>query len=307
MANVLPQKVDSKYLTSIEHTPPSVNGHRFLDRFIHSRLATMTDRPVLTARWSELLLLNFPVPTELIARYAPPGTEPDLYDGQAYVSVVGFHFHHARLFGVSIPGHTRFTEINLRFYVRRAVTGELRRGVVFVKEIVPRRSVSFTANWLYHESYITRSMRSEMRVGGKELAAGDTIGYAWQSGRSHLLRGALSAVRRGPSGRARTQTRWNRLSACLTAAPSIPSPGSFEEFIIEHYWGYVRGRDGRTREYRVLHEPWRAAPVGQIVWDCDPAATYQSPWTDYLSAQPSSAFLADGSTVQLFRGRRLST
>jgi uncharacterized protein YqjF (DUF2071 family) len=259
----------------------------------------MLERPVLSARWSELLLLNFRVPVELIARHAPPGTEPDLHDGQSYISVVGFRFHRARLFGVPMPGHTRFTEINLRYYVRRIVDGQPRRGVVFVREIVPRRAVTAAANWLYNESYITRPMRSAIQMAGNELAAGDTIEYAWQSGRAGRR---LLVVHGSPDP---APPRWNRFAARLTACPRVPPPGSFEEFIIEHYWGYVRGRDGRTREYRVWHDPWRAANVDNVVWDCDPAATYDEPWTEFLNAQPSSALVADGSPVQVFRGRRL--
>ena len=53
----------------------------------------MPERPILTARWTDLLLLNFAVPAGLIARLAPPGTEPDLHNGRAYISIVGFRFH----------------------------------------------------------------------------------------------------------------------------------------------------------------------------------------------------------------------
>jgi hypothetical protein len=83
----------------------------------------------------------------------------------------------------------------------------------------------------------------------------------------------------------------------------LPAPGSFEEYIVENYWGYVRGRDGRSREYRVLHEPWRVAPVDEVEWDCHLAATYDPPFAEYLAEKPASALVADGSAIQLFRGR----
>src|SRR5215475_11623783 len=121
----------------------------------------MPNRPLLTAEWRNLLLLNFPVQTEIIRQLAPPGTEPDLHDGQSYISIVGFNFERVRLFGFPVPGHTNFPEINLRYYVRRTVGTEVRRGVVFAREIVPRRAVSVVANRLYNESYVTRPMRSE--------------------------------------------------------------------------------------------------------------------------------------------------
>src|SRR6185295_8830913 len=92
-----------------------------------------------------------------------------------------FQFQNVRFLGVAWPGHTNFPEINLRYYVRRAVGSEIRRGVVFVREIVPRRAVSIIANRLYNENYITRPMRSDLHISGPELSPGDTIEYEWQS------------------------------------------------------------------------------------------------------------------------------
>lgn len=261
----------------------------------------MSERPILTARWSDVLLLNFPVPTDAIARLAPAGTEPDLHNGQAYISIVGFRFHAARLFGLPPPGHKRFPEVNLRYYVRRNVGNETRRGVAFVREIVPRRAVALTANWLYHENYVTRAMRSDIHIAGATLDAGDTVEYAWQSKIPAPFRVGSGE---GTSARAPT-SRWNRLAARVTAPLALPSPGSLEAFFVEHYWGYVRARDGTTREYRVAHEPWRVAPADNVVWDCNVAGTYNTPLAEYLAVPPVSALIADGSRIQLFRGRRL--
>ena len=247
----------------------------------------MPERPLLTAQWSDLLLLNFAVPTEAIAQLAPAGTEPDLHKGQAFISIVGFRFHAVHFCGVSIPGHTSFPEINLRYYVRRSVGNETRRGVVFVREIVPRRAVALTANWLYHENYIARPMRCEIRMAGPTLAPGDIVEYAWAN-RLRL---------RGPQ-------RWNRLAARVAAPLQLPPPGSLEEFLVEHYWGYVAARDGSTREYRVVHTPWQIAPADNVTWDCDLSATYNTPLAEYLASPPTTALIAAGSPIQLYRGRR---
>lgn len=265
------------------------------------------ERPLLSARWTELLLLNFRVPAELLAKFAPPGTEPDLFDGQAYLSIVGFRFSSTRLFGLAIPGHTRFTEINLRYYVRRHVDERPRRGVVFVKEIAPRRAVGVAANWLYNENYITRPMRSRIEIADTRLSPGDSIEYAWQT--KTISFPSRSKIRRGgdrpgdaPARHAK-DVRWNHLSARISSPLVLPKHGSFEEFIIDNYWGYVRGRDGCTREYRVLHDPWRVAPADEVEWNCDLTATYDPPFAEFLSSPPASALVADGSPIELFRGR----
>lgn len=245
------------------------------------------EHPFLTARWTELLMLNFAVPGEVIAGLAPPGTEPDFFGGQAYLSVIGFMFREAHFFGIGLPGHRQFEEVNLRYYVRRAVGNTVRRGVVFVREIAPRRLVAATARFLYNENYVTRRMRHSVARAGNTLAAGNTIGYEWQTG----------------WGKRR---RWNQLSARVASAPRLPEPGSLAESIVEHYWAYVRSRDGGTAEYRVAHRPWRVATTADVVWDCDLAASYgDTPLAEYLAAPPALAFIADGSPVQVFPGRRV--
>jgi hypothetical protein len=186
-----------------------------------------------------------------------------------------------------------------------ALDGAWRRGVVFVKEIAPRRAIGLAANWLYNENYITRPMRSDVHIANTHLSAGDTIEYAWRTKAPLPVRqgqGEGSNCSRPLRGR-QNSLRWNRLAARVAAPLQLPAPGSFEEYIVENYWGYVRGRDGRSREYRVLHEPWRVAPVDEVEWDCHLAATYDPPFAEYLAEKPASALVADGSAIQLFRGR----
>jgi uncharacterized protein YqjF (DUF2071 family) len=247
----------------------------------------MPERPLLTAQWRNLLLLNFAVPTDVVARLLPPGTEPDEHEGQSYISVVGFQFLNVRLLGIPFPFHTRFPEINLRYYVCRTVGNEVRRGVVFAREIVPRRAVAIIANRLYNENYITRHMRSDIQIAGAELSPGDRVEYAWRSARSD---------------------QWNQLAASVAAPLAIPQTNSLERFIVDHYWGYALGRDGCAREYRVVHEPWRVTPARDVTWDCELASTYNAPLAEYLATPPTNALVAEGSPIQLFRGQRfLST
>ena len=83
----------------------------------------------------------------------PFGTEIDLHDGKCFVSLVGFMFLDTRVMDFLIPFHVNFEEVNLRFYVRRETAGEVRRGVVFIKEIVPRAAIAAVARRVYGEPY----------------------------------------------------------------------------------------------------------------------------------------------------------
>jgi uncharacterized protein YqjF (DUF2071 family) len=253
------------------------------------------ERPFLTASWTELVMLNFEVPGDVIAELCPPGTEPDYFEGKAYASVVGFMFRDARFFGLGLPWHRQFEEVNLRYYVRREAGNTVRReagdtvrrGVVFVREIAPRPLVAATARWLYNESYVTRWMRHDLQRSGGALAAGDRVQYEWRTGCGE-------------------RRRWNRMAARAAATPRLPDRGSLSEFIAEHYWAYVHTRDGGTAEYRVAHRPWRVAPAEDVMWDCDLAMTYEhTPLWKFLKGAPALAFVADGSPVQVFPGARI--
>lgn len=246
-----------------------------------------SDRPFLTAHWRELLLLNFEVPAAVVAPYAPPGTDIDFHDGRTYLSIVGFRFLKARLWGMAIPGHRAFDEVNLRLYVRRVVGDEVRRGVVFVREIVPRWAVTAVARWLYGESFVTLPVWSDHRLAGAVPSPGDSVDYCWQTRRDG-------------------QRSWNRAGGRVAESFGRPAPDSLSEFIIEHYWAYVGRRRRPTTEFRVEHPPWNVAAVDNVVWDCDLSATFPTPLARCLDRPPVSAFVANGSAVSVARGAEIT-
>ena len=99
----------------------------------------------LTAQWRDLLMVNYEVDPSLLADRVPLGTTLDLFEGKCFVSLVGFMFLDTRVMDFLIPFHVNFEEVNLRFYVKRETRTEIRRGVVFIKEIVPRGAIAWVA------------------------------------------------------------------------------------------------------------------------------------------------------------------
>ena len=116
--------------------------------------------PFLTARWVDLAMVNYEVDPALVRALVPAGTELDLWSGRCLVSVVGFQFLETRVLGLALPFHRNFEEVNLRFYVRRTVGDEARRGVVFVKEIVPRRAIA----WMVAKRFLARCCTSRTSI-----------------------------------------------------------------------------------------------------------------------------------------------
>ena len=224
-------------------------------------------------------MLNYEVDANLLLPLVPPGTELDDWNGKVYVSLVGFRFLKTRVFGLTIPFHSNFDEANLRFYVRRREGNEVRRGVVFVKEIVPRRAIALVARTFYNENYVALPMAHEIRSTGDSRLA---IAYRWRSP------GVWNAIRLEAQGK-----------------PELAKEGSHEQFITEHYWGYTAQPDGGCVEYRVTHPVWRVWSARRANFEGDVEELYGKEFAVMVRGTPASALLAEGSAVCVMRGRRL--
>jgi len=233
-------------------------------------------RPLLTAEWRDLAILNYEIDPAALRPFVPRGTELDTYAGRTLASIVGFLFLDTRVLGAPVPFHRNFEEVNLRFYVRRRAETEERRGVVFVRELVPRRAIAWLARRLYGERYVSVAMshvRSETPVRRLE--------YRWGSGKT------AGRIEIRPRGEA-----------------AVPAEGGETQFVCEHYWGYTHRGRRATLEYRVEHPAWRVWSA-DASFEGDVARLYGPAFVPYLRGQPSSAFLAEGSRVRVHRGHAL--
>jgi len=234
----------------------------------------------LTADWRDLVMANYEVPPTALIPLLPAGTELDAWNGRNFLSLVGFCFLNTRVWNIAFPFHRDFEEVNLRFYVRRKAGNEWRRGVVFIQEIVPRPAIAWAARTFYNENYVALPMahRIEAAPDGSRR-----VSYSWQ-------------------------TPANRCKLAVTARGELQplASGTEAEFILEHYWGYSRQRDGSTLEYQVEHPPWRTRPVLDCVIEGDLQATYGPAFGAWLQGKPASVFLAEGSPVTVRKGVRLA-
>jgi uncharacterized protein len=240
-------------------------------------------RAFLTAEWRYLVMLNYAVDPAVLHALVPRHTVLDLWNGRAIASMVGFRFLRTRVLGAPIPLHINFEEVNLRFYVRYTTPeGDVRRGVVFVRELVPKVAIATVARLAYNEPYWAVAMRST--VPGAPVEEPGRVSYEW---------------------RARGESQWQHVSATANGKAALPADASEESFITEHFWGYTRQRDGGTVEYEVSHPRWRVWAACEPSLDADVPRLYGSSFARTLSAAPVSAFIAEGSPVTVYRPRRL--
>ncbi|MEZ5427129.1 MAG: DUF2071 domain-containing protein [Pyrinomonadaceae bacterium] len=228
----------------------------------------------LTAKWHDLVMANYEVDPEILAERVPAGTDLDFHEDRCFISLVAFKFIDTRVLGVPVPFHTDFEEVNLRFYVVRQTDEETRRGVVFVKEIVPRAMISLVARRVYGEPYETWEMSHEQTE--------SELSYFWSKGETK-----------------------NRVSVEIAKNMGVPEEGSHGEFIIEHYWGYTKRGSGRTDEYKVEHPKWELFNVNYAEIDVDFGRTYGEKFAFLSDAQPYSILLAKGSEIAVYKGKKL--
>jgi len=236
--------------------------------------------PFLTAQWRHLVMLNYEIDPKLIHSRVPAGTEIDYWNGRTFISLVGFRFLDTRLLGWRVPFHTNFDEVNLRFYVRSKSGDEWRRGVVFVKEIVPRTAIALIARWAYNEQYAALPMKSDVDPPTAANELRGSIRYSWKWAGT-----------------------WNLIAAQIEGEPSPLAAGSEAEFITEHYWGYASQRDGSTLEYRVEHPSWRVWQAETSDFTGNVSTLYGTEFSRLLDGAPSSAFVAEGSEIVVRQGR----
>jgi len=228
----------------------------------------------LDAAWRKLIMANYAVDPALLAPHLPYGTELDRYQGVCYLSLVGFMFQDTRVRGWKIPFHVDFEEVNLRFYVRRQQGEHWKRGVVFLKEIVPRRALSFVARTVYGEPYVTLPMSHTWLHSETQW----TVAYQWGKGLRH------------------------RLQVVTGNTPRDIAAGSEEEFIAEHYWGYTRLAARKTAEYEVAHPRWQVYDTKDHLIEVNFGELYGAKFDFLKEEQPLSVFLAEGSAIQVKKG-----
>ncbi|PKH49195.1 hypothetical protein CXF68_00170 [Tenacibaculum sp. Bg11-29] len=225
----------------------------------------------LNAAWRKLVMINYEVNPGILQKYVPNGTELDFFNDKCYVSVIGFMFLDTKILGMKIPFHRNFEEVNLRFYVKRKVKNEYKRGVVFIKEIVPKSAITFVANTIYNENYETLPMKHIWEESDEKLK----VSYQWKKAK-----------------------KWNEISVEVSNTLCEVEENSEAEFIAEHYWGYAKNIN-ITTEYEVKHPKWKQYLVEDYKVAIDFLATYGKCFKELENQKPTSVFLMEGSEISV--------
>ena len=232
----------------------------------------------LKVEWRKLAMANYTKDSQLLKPYLPYKTELDLWNDCCYVSLVGFMFLNTKIKGLKIPFHTNFEEVNLRFYVRYKDGNIWKRGVVFIKEIVPKYSLTFIANAVYGEKYETLPMAHTWETQPEN----QIVEYKWKK-----------------------ESVWNSIKV-ITGLDAHPiNEESEEEFITEHYWGYTKLKNNKTSEYGVEHPRWQVYETLDHKIEVNFGDNYGSAFSFLDDEKPGSVFLAEGSLIEVMGGKKI--
>jgi len=232
-------------------------------------------RDPLAARWEHIAAVNFVAPAELLAPHLPVGLELARFEDQHLLTLMAFRFCETRMRGLPVPFFGDFTEIFLSFVAEREVNGAPRRGWVFIRKVVPKRSVALVGRLLYNEDYIKRSMRHRVHVDPSGRSP-SIVRYEWENGGLNTLevRSQAGALR-------------------------VPVPGSVDDFVTDLWGGFASTRRGRAIEFSATHPRWRVWPACEGTLRGDLAATFGAGLGAILCGKPHSALIAEGSAVSL--------
>ncbi|HWM86229.1 MAG TPA: DUF2071 domain-containing protein [Kofleriaceae bacterium] len=235
---------------------------------------------LLQGRAEHVSIVTFPIDPVRLRGIVPVGTEVDSLDKETvFLSVVGVRFSESRLLGLPIPFGRCYDQINLRFYVRRWMGDGWRRGVVFVRELVPVSPLLSAGHLLYGDAYERLPVTSRIRPAVPAAHRPGRAIYRWRTGHDEI----------------------HRLAVDFGGEPRLPAAGSDEEFLVDRHWGYLAPHVDVTREYRIDHPPWRVFPEAQARLSPGVAALFGDRFSHALDCTPVNVLVAEGSRMEVHR------
>ena len=188
----------------------------------------------MAQNWEDLLLIHWPLSPEELSPTIPDDLTLDLFDGQAWASVVGFRLTNLRISGLRAIPWNDFLEVNLRTYVRDR---HGRRGVWFHSLDSSDFPAVLGARTLYGLRYFHSRISMENKAG---VLSFESQRRSFGGGATALLRAKLP-----PEGK---------------GIPLAQSP--LDRFLLERYRFWARRKlCHRSSSAMVRHRPYDARIV----------------------------------------------
>lgn len=184
--------------------------------------------PFLTCHWENLVYINYEIEPDLIIPYLPNDVIPSKINGKTILSIVCFEFSKARFFGIKIPFHQCFPEVNIRVYVQKKDDPSI-QGVYFISEMVPKLMTVFVAKYIFGEPFSLKKMELNK--------TNNSVEYKTKSNNFEMKVKATFA---------------EQFPKILT---------EHESFIIEKEYAFCGKAGKNSKLFRVEHQKWNWCPI----------------------------------------------
>lgn len=226
------------------------------------------DKPevFLTAKWKNLVFLSYHVEPELLLPLLPPNIEADLMNDKAVVTLAAFDFVNTKIKGIPLPVYGDFSEINLRFNVTDKNINL--KGVVFIKELVPKSLIAAAANTIYNEKYETAGITASHDV------SLDVLKFNYTINEKHTI-------------------------SVITESRSCVVPENTAKYNIKQRNAGFGTFEGKTIVYEVKHGEWDIFPVINHAIKIDFGELFGAEWKFLNDTEPFDITTARGSLVEI--------
>lgn len=234
-------------------------------------------RTILSAERTSLVALNFQADPLLIKAWVPPGFEPDLHNGDCYVSLLAVSLRKVRGRGLPFPICLGLGSIYLRVYVCRQTDRGMIRGFRQVRSVV----TSERGRWLLYPLFGDDLKVARIR---QTLSGFDGKGSEEHPPTAELV------------WKAAKDEGTSRIKVTGRHRISLGARDSKVGFILNHNWLFTE-EAGKTVAYE-----YRSAPAA--IWDAG-HVTVQGETSDLvgdrlakvMGRKPASVFLVEKSPV----------
>lgn len=173
--------------------------------------------------WYDTFFIHWHVPGTQLEPHIPPGLSLDLFNGDAYVSLVALHVI-GPCPGLLLPLGSIFLKYN-QLNVRTYVKADAGSGIVLFDTQVDRILPALGARLF--------GMPYRLVQGHDFNVLGNYVALNTQG-----IKGEIEK-----------------------ADPFTPQEGSLESFLTDRFWVYARSPVGAVYGVRIKHAPWRLRPV----------------------------------------------
>ncbi len=175
--------------------------------------------------WSNIFFVHWRVSSAQLLPHIPPGLQIDLFEGDAYVSLVALHVTGPAPWPLMPLSRILldYNQLNVRTYV----TGGPGPGIVLLDTLVDRYLPSLGARLLGMPYRFARDLDLKVHDG-------------------HVLLHAFGQDIEGEVD---------------DVAPASVPGGSLDSFLVDRFWVYAYMSGGMTYGVRIEHAPWRLRPV----------------------------------------------